>query len=195
VRAVDPRARRPLAFALDPASPRPGFEDRVVAAATRDPVPTRPPADADGSGGTARAWRLPPLMTVAAAVVLFVAGIGLGRLVTGDGPTVPEGARVVAFEGEAGGRLAVAYPPDGQGVYLLGSGLEALPDDRVYAVWMLQDGTPVPATCFAPTADGSVFAFVDASLGTSEAMAVTVESSSCPSAPTTEPILTAQIAV
>jgi hypothetical protein len=80
-------------------------------------------------------------------------------------------------------------------VYLLGSGLETLPEDQVYAVWMLQDGTPVPATCFAPTADGSVFAFVDASLGTSDAMAVTVEPSSCPSAPTTEPILTAPIAV
>jgi hypothetical protein len=185
-----------LAFALDPESPRPGFEDRVVAAATREPVMPLPPAvGGDAGGGTARTWRLPPLMAVAAAIVLFVAGIGVGRFVTDEGAAVPEGARVVAFDGESDGRLAVAYPPDGQGVYLLGFGLETLPEDEVYAVWMLQDGMPVPATCFAPSAEGSVFAFVDASLGTSEAMAVTVEPASCPSAPTTEPILTAQIAV
>jgi hypothetical protein len=191
-----------LAFALDPETPRPRFEDRVVAAATREPTPEHKPAAAAPravagrtAGRTATTWRVPPLMAVAAAVVLFVAGIGVGRFVTGDGSAVPEGARVVAFEGAAAGRLAVAYPPDGQGVYLLGSGLETLPDDQVYAVWMLEDGTPVPATCFTPTADGSVFAFVDASLGASEAMAVTVEPSSCPSAPTTAPILTAPIAV
>jgi anti-sigma-K factor RskA len=179
-----------LAFALDPVPIRTGLEDQVVAATTGERALPPSPGGPERSG--APRWWARPLVAVAAAVVLFAAGIGVGALVNG-GAEVPQGARVVAFEGEGGGRLAVAYRPGGEGVYLLGSGLEALPEGSVYAVWMLEDGTPVPATCFSPSADGSVFTFVDASLGTSEAMAVTVEPSSCPSAPTTAPILTAQI--
>jgi anti-sigma-K factor RskA len=182
-----------LAFALDPEPIRSGFEDQLVSAATRERARLRPsggrrPAPAPG-------WRLRPLVAVAASLVLFAAGLGVGNLVTGGDEGVPADARVVAFEGEAGGRLSVAYRPGREGVYLLGSGLDAPPDGSVYEVWMFQDGTPVPATCFEPSADGSVFEFVDAGLGTTDAMAVTVEPSSCPAAPTTSPILTAEIAV
>jgi hypothetical protein len=184
-----------LAFALDPVSPRPGLEDRVVAAAARESAPSGPPAGADESDrGTARGWRLRPLVAVAASIVLLAVGFGVGALAVSDGgPDVPRGVRAVAFEGEAAGGLAVAFAPDGEGVYLLGSGLEAPPQGTVYELWMFQGGTPVPATCFSPSEDGSVFEFVDAEVGTSEAMAVTIEPSSCPSAPTTAPILTAEL--
>jgi hypothetical protein len=113
----------------------------------------------------------------------------------GDDESVTEGARVVAFEGETAGSLSVAFRPGEEGVYLLGSGLERPPDGAVYEVWMLDDGVPVPATCFAPTDEGTVFEFVEAELGTAEAMAVTVEASSCPDAPTTDPILVADVTV
>jgi hypothetical protein len=57
---------------------------------------------------------------------------------------------------------------------------------------MIRDGTPIRATCFTPHAGR-----VDLALATpvqgSDVMAVTVESSSCPSAPTTTPILTADL--
>jgi anti-sigma-K factor RskA len=180
-----------LAFALDPASVPADLEERVMAAATSERAGPAPSVEPARGPDRARRWR--PVLAVAAAIVLFAAGLGVGALLVGGGGEVPEGARVVAFEGEAEGRLAVAYRPDGEGVYLLGTDLAAPPEGDVYAVWMLQDGTPVPATCFTPAADGSFFEFVDTSLGTSEAMAVTVEPSSCPSAPTTAPILTAQI--
>jgi hypothetical protein len=176
-----------LAFALDPAPVREGLEEEVVAA-TGTSVEPRP----ERLGGRAGVrWRLRPLVAVAASIVIFVGGLAIGGLVTGG--DVPDDARVVAFEGEGAGTLSLAYRPDGDGVYLVGSGLDAPPEGRVYEVWMFQDGTPVPAACFSPTSDGSVFEFVDAGLGATEAMAVTVESSACPSAPTTEPILTAEI--
>jgi hypothetical protein len=130
---------------------------------------------------------------VAAAIVVFAAGLGVGMLVPG-GEGVPSGARVVAFQGEGKpGSLAVAYRPGEDGIFLLGTGLGTLPAGRVYEVWMFQEGRPVPATCFRPSGDGSVFEFVDAPLGTTDLMAVTVEPASCPSSPTTEPVLTAPI--
>jgi hypothetical protein len=188
-----------LAFALDPDLVRPGLEDAVVARARLEapepvtaiePEPGRavgPPRTGPGAGR-----RLRPLVAIAASVVLFVAGWAVGSRV-GDGGPDTEGRRVAAFQGETAGTLSVAYQPGGTGVYLLGSGLEAPPAGSVYEVWMFQDGIPVPATCFAPTAEGTVFEFVDAELANTDLMAVTIEPSSCPSAPTTEPILTAEI--
>jgi len=83
--------------------------------------------------------------------------------------------------------------PGATGVYLLGSDLETPPADRVYELWMISDGTPVPGSCFRPAADGSVFRFVDAEIGRSDTMAVTLEPSRCSTQPTSEPILTAAI--
>jgi anti-sigma-K factor RskA len=180
-----------LAFAPDPVPLRDGFEDQVVAAATRERGQLRPgpsPRRREPIPGT----RLRPLVAVAAAVVVFAAGLGVGVLSSGE-EGVPPVARVVAFKGEGGGSLSVAFDPQGNGMYLLGSDLQAPPEGSVYEVWMFQEGTPVPATCFRPAGDGSVFEFVDAELGPTDVMAVTVEPSSCPTAPTTTPILTAQI--
>jgi anti-sigma-K factor RskA len=181
-----------LAFALDPVPVSGGFEDRLVAAATSERVRLRAPQERGPRAPKARGWRLRPLVAVAAAVVLFAAGIGVGALVSG-GSGVPSQARVVAFEGEGAGTLSVAYRPGRSGLYLLGSGLDAPPSGHVYEVWTFRGATPVPTTCFVPEADGSVFRFVDARLGTADSMAVTVEPSSCPAAPTTSPILSAQL--
>jgi anti-sigma-K factor RskA len=176
-----------LAFALDPVPVRDGLEEEVLARART----AAPEAQATGERSGARSW-LRPLVAVAASVVLFAAGWAAGSL-SGDDDPATEGARVVAFEGEAAGNLAVAFRPDGSGMFLLGSGLEAPPEGKVYEVWMFQEGTPVSATCFTPSAEGTVFTFVDVELGPAEAMAVTVEPASCPGAPTTAPILTADV--
>jgi anti-sigma-K factor RskA len=103
-----------------------------------------------------------------------------------------EATEVVTFQGE-GGSLAVAYRPGEPGVYIFGSDLPAPPQGKVYEVWMIDEDTPVPGPCLTPRADGSLFTYVEAELGTTETMAVTVEPSSCPSAPTGEPILTADL--
>jgi hypothetical protein len=180
-----------LAFALDPVALREGLEGEVVAVARRQrPEHAGEPARNVSPRARARWGR--SLVAVAASLVLFAAGWSVGTLSSGE-DAVPADARVVAFQGEGSGNLSVAYRPGEAGLYLLGSGLEAPPEGDVYEVWMFQDGTPVPATCFVPSADGSVFRFVDAGLGATDAMAVTVEPSSCPSAPSTTPILLAEI--
>jgi anti-sigma-K factor RskA len=187
-----------LAFAVDPIPLREGFEDEVVAATT-DPRPAlervvdlrsrRRDTPRPRSTGFLR-----PLAAVAAAIVLFVGGWAVGVGTSGSDPgSIPSDARVVAFQGNGHGTLALAYRPGEKGVYLLGSGLEAPPSGDVYEVWMIRDKTPVSGACVRPSPDGSLFAFTDAALGTTETMAVTVESSSCPSAPTSEPVFTASI--
>jgi anti-sigma-K factor RskA len=167
---------------------RPGLEDEIVrlarGAGTTEVVQI--PARRDRS----RVWR--GLVAVAAALVLFAGGWLARDLSGGENATVALPSKVVSFQG-TGGKLSVAFKPGTQGVYLLGSDLAAPPSGKVYEVWLIQGDTPVRGACFRPTANGSLFRFLDTELSTTQVMAVTVEPASCSSAPTTEPILTAAI--
>jgi anti-sigma-K factor RskA len=184
-----------LAFALGPVSLPEGFEERVVALATAEPtVLGGAPSELERQAVRRRGRRFRPLVAAAAALLLFAGGWVASDLLEADTGRIPAGARVVALQGETAGSLTVAYEPGERGVYLLGSDLERLAADRVYELWMIRDGTPVSGACFRPAADGSVFRFVDADVGATDVMAVTVEPSACSKQPTTEPILVAEIA-
>jgi anti-sigma-K factor RskA len=183
-----------LGFAIEPVPVPTGFEDRVIATTRAEgvaPVPSQRPRRA---GRVAvRTWAR-PLVAAAAAVALFVGGWVASDVLGGSAGELPAGTRVVTFEGEEPGTLSVAYAPGEPGVYLLGAGLTTLPEGKAYELWMLRDGSPVPASCFRPSADGSLFSFVDADVGSADTMAVTIEPSACSTEPTTSPILTAEIA-
>ena len=125
------------------------------------------------------------LTAVAAALILFAAG----WIAHGSG--APGQPRLVRFAGESGD-LAAAYTPGDSGIVLFGSNLQPLPAGKVYELWTIEGKTPASATCFSPQ-NGGVLRFVDRSVGAADLLAVTVESSSCPSAPTTDPILTANL--
>jgi len=178
-----------LAITLEPVAVRPGLEDETVRLARGAPASevVQIPARRDRSS----VWR--GLAAVAAAFVLFAGG-WLARDLGGgdDGTTVALPSKVVSFQG-TGGNLSVAFEPGTPGVYLLGSDLAAPPSGKVYEVWMIQGDTPVRGACFLPSTNGSFFTFLNADLGTTQAMAVTVEPASCSSAPTSDPILIADI--
>jgi hypothetical protein len=57
---------------------------------------------------------------------------------------------------------------------------------------MIDDGTPLKGGCVTPV-DGRIAVYVEANVGTTDTMAVTVEPTSCPEAPTSDPVLTAQL--
>jgi len=182
-----------LAFALDPVPVREGLEDQVVASTAAEkltrvmtPRERRRERRRPGPGTVLR-----PFVAVAASLVLFAVGWAAGALTSGDDVAIPPGARVVVFEGEGGATLALAYRPGDRGVYLVGS-LDPPPVDQAYELWTFRGDTPVRGGCFQPEADGSLFEFLDAEIEPTPLMAVTVESTSCPSAPTTDPILLAQ---
>lgn len=183
-----------LAFAVDPVPLPEGFEDRVVAAATAERAALRPPSEGDRrTGRPPGGMRLRPLVAIAASIVLFVAGWLASDLLGEDAGQILPGARVVAFQGEIDGRMAVAYTPGEPGVYVVGSDLEAPAADEVYELWMIRDGTPIPGACFRPGQDGSLFRFVDAEVENADTMAVTIEPSECSTQPTSDPILIAEI--
>jgi hypothetical protein len=196
-----------LAFALAPAELREGFEDEVVSLATGTASP-RGAAAREGSVPRASAslddrrdertrrraapgaWK--SLVAAAAALALFAGGWIARDVIAPPTPDLAD-ARVVAFGGERG-ELAVAYRPGEQGAYLVGSDLPPPGPGRVLEVWMIRGNEVVRGVCLTPSDDGSLATFVDADLGSTSSMAVTVEPDTCPSKPSTDPILTADLA-
>jgi Anti-sigma-K factor rskA len=170
-----------LGFALDPAAVRSGFAQETFDRA----------ASAEAERGR-RPSVLRPLLAIAAAFVLFVGGWIVGVALTEDEPTITE-ATTVSFQGERGGTISAAYHPGEPGMFLLGSDLPPLPEDQVYELWVFEGETPVSALCAKPSANGSLFEFVDTSLEGVGLMAVTVEPASCPDAPSSEPVFTAEV--
>ena len=176
-----------LAFALDPVALRPGFAEETIGLALGEAPASRP-------GRAGGRWR--PLVAVAAAVVLFVGGAVVGAAVFGGGAEVPGQATVLALEPQdpsLTGTVTAAFTPGEPGIYLQGSGLEPLPQDQVYELWVIEGETPAAAVCVRPGDDGSVFGFADNEVTGSEVLAVTVEPSSCSDAPTTPPIWAAPV--
>jgi hypothetical protein len=129
------------------------------------------------------------LVAVAAAFALLAGGWFARSVVSGSGGEL----RLVRFTGESG-TLAVVYEPGTPGAVLFGSDLPDPGAQRVYEIWMIEgDRPPVSGGCVVPE-DGTILTQVGADIGSADTMAVTVESASCPTAPTTDPVLTAPLA-
>jgi anti-sigma-K factor RskA len=152
-----------------------------------DRIGAAPSADELSSRRDARLGRWQAAFGVAAAIALILAFVLATR--PGGGVTVP--GTVVAFEG-AQGELAMAYTPGERGALVWGAGLPDPGGGKTYELWMIENGNPVRGACLAPT-NGAVAAYLDADLSSAELMAVTVESTDCPSAPTTDPVFTAEL--
>ncbi len=181
-----------LAYALDPRPVPGGMVDGILGERRRDgaprPGPAAAPPDELARRRDTRLGRWQAAFGVAAGVALLLAV----ALVTGSGPGVVPGQRFVRFQG-AEGDLAMAYTPGSRGVVVWGTGLPEPGRGRIYEVWLIEDDTPVRGACLTPR-DGSLAAYLDADIGTTELMAVTIESPSCPDAPTTAPVYTAELA-
>jgi anti-sigma-K factor RskA len=183
-----------IAFSLEPVEPSPGLEEATVARALAARPATRPLATAPGPAvdRRRRGWAR-GLVATAAAAALFAGGWVAGSL--GDrGPGLPiAGGRVAAFQGSGAGTLALVYRPAERGAVLVGSGLEPTTPGTTYELWLFHGSTPVRAGCFSPSGAGGVLTFLDVPVGSAAQAVVTRESTSCPSAPTTQPIFTARL--
>ncbi len=153
----------------------------------RTPTTCLPVVNA-GTGLDGRRWRRPSLrswqLVVVAATVL--------RPDTTPVSSASNSQQIVRFEGTVEGDLAVAYTPGQAGAVFWGSGMATPDDGQVYEIWMIADGTPVSGGCVVPH-DGTVAVAVQADVGTSESMAVTLEDPDCPAAPTTPPVFQAEL--
>jgi anti-sigma-K factor RskA len=165
-----------LAFAVEPIEPPSGFEDRVVASLGHPRVRAR------------RRW--PSVRALAAAAAVAILAFAAGWLVR---PQAGGSLEVAPMKG-SNGRVAVAYRAGAEGIVLFGSGLGAPPSGRVYELWLIRDGTPIRQGCFAPSGTaGPILIVGQETVRASDVAAVTVESTACPNAPTTKPIMSATL--
>jgi len=177
-----------LALALDPRPVREDMADRILAEAQAPGAAAATPDELAGRR-SARVGRWQAAFGVAAAVALVLAFVLATR--PDAGPPVP-GSVIVPFQGAGPGEVALAYTPGEPGALVWATGLPDPGAGNVYELWMFEDGDPIRATCLAPIG-GAVAASIDTDLSSAQLMAVTVETSECPSAPTTDPLYTAEL--
>ncbi len=184
-----------LALSLDPRPVDEGMVDRIVAQEQRrtpreeqgpERIVIASSVDELASRRDARLGRWQAAFGVAAAIALILSFV----LATRPGGVEVPGT-IVAFQGERG-ELAMAYTPGERGALVWGAGLPDPGGGKTYELWMIEGDNPVRGACLTPT-DGAVAAYLDADLSSADLMAVTVESTDCPSAPTTDPIFTAEL--
>jgi hypothetical protein len=139
------------------------------------------------------------LVAAAAAFLVLVGAVGGYVLAPRQQPETAALAeflarpdvRVVKFEGARGNLSAAISAREG---FLFGSELPPVPEARVYELWMIRGETPVRGVCVEPR-DGVVVARFEGAVTASDVLAVTVESESCPSSPTTDPLFVAPLQV
>lgn len=98
-------------------------------------------------------------------------------------------SRTVALRG-AGDPMTLLYRPGGDAL-LLADPVTAPPEGKVYELWFIRKGTPIPVGVFTPS-DGVVALSIRSVPRGAEVVAVTVERSFV-SQPTTAPILVGQL--
>lgn len=188
-----------LAEAVSEPAP-PGLRERVLAAVTR----TRQDApDADVVDLAARRrWYQAPA-TAAAAFLLVVAG-GLGVFAASEQRQAEQAeeraARIAAIATDpdrfvtsipaiSGGRAHVAAA-DGSVVFHT-TGLPLLPEDRVYQLWLIEDGHSRSAGVLG---NGSELAAFVEDMGSAESLGVTVEPVGGSTQPSDELVLRVEMA-
>ncbi|MGH2540913.1 MAG: anti-sigma factor, partial [Actinomycetota bacterium] len=137
-----------------------------------------------------RGWRV--LVAAAAVVALVIVALVALRPARTGITAASSSQRLVTFTGETEGTLAMAFTPGEPGAVLWGRDLPDPAPGKVYEVWMIEGDEAVSGGCIAPT-DGAIALRVEADIGTTDTMAVTEESADCPSAPTSKPILSADL--
>jgi anti-sigma-K factor RskA len=172
-----------LGFALEPVAVDPATADRILA---------RPRVPATATGAHRRRGRWWAAAAAAAAIVVVLVSVAVLRPRTQTVASATLTSRVVFFQGGSG-QVAMAYSPGEPGALIVGKELPPPGPGRIYEIWAITGTTPVSAGCVSPT-DGRLAAVTDLDVSTSDVMAITVEPTDCPAAPTTQPVYTATLA-
>jgi anti-sigma-K factor RskA len=193
-----------LAMAVT-AEPPPGRGGVLAAAAPTPQLPPLPSAAARRRHGrhvTRSAW-FPRLAVgvaavgVAAAVALAVVTVSTqDRLNTAQAQNqalaavlaAPD-AQIASANSSTGGRATVVLSYAEQKMIFTSSGLPALPNNKVYELWLLSTGSARPAGLLPAPTDGKTAPVLAAGLTSADKVGVTVEPAGGTSSPTTTPIL------
>jgi anti-sigma-K factor RskA len=188
-----------LAAGLEPTPVSAGLEERAVAAALASaPTGVRPGGGDGGPAAIAQTnRRRTAFIAIAAAIVLIAVGALGGYLAaprSSEQAFLNQNVRIVPFTPSDGtvGAMTLAVAPDGTNGYVFGSGLDAPPAGKTYELWTIAGDTPTSLGCVVPS-NGQIVLPVTGSFSSADVAAVTVESSVCPGAPTTSPVMVATL--
>ncbi|MHB8621244.1 MAG: anti-sigma factor [Chloroflexota bacterium] len=170
-----------------PAVPPPGeVKHHLMARVYHDlePMPLRQPW-----------WQRTWIWAAAAALAVMALGLGLrDRAVSSQlaaAPAIWQLAPVTAGVRATG---TLVYLPRQNVAALTLQGLQPLPADRVYEVWLIEAGKPKPSGVFKPAADGSGSIVIQGTPSRFDTVAVTEEPGPKGSAlPTSQPFIAGSI--
>ena len=188
------RVSRGLAASAEAMPPPPGLRSRILESVEGRPgsaqgaVPTPIRRREPGSGGMG--FRLPyALAAVFALIALGMLAWNITLLSGGD--QAQPGDETFAFSGPGGSGDVTFVPDKGVAVVNL-AGLANLPEDQDYQVWVIEGGSPRSLGLLTVESGQATFAALAATSGI-DAIAVTIEPAGGSPAPTSDPILTAEV--
>lgn len=158
------------------------------------------------SGAEARAqlrWFQRPgrmLVAASAAVALFVGGTVIGSSVNDTQFVEQQAASLAQINAAPDSQRASTSTGGGQEATLVWSNtlgiaailvdnLPALPSDKDYQLWYINDSGPLPAGTFDSSGEGTVWRVLDGTMHVGDAVGVTVEPAGGSDSPTTVPIV------
>jgi len=182
-----------VALSMQPVEPPAGLRDSLLrafdeAVATPQAAPEQLPTRRRDASAKRGIFSGPAFAyAVAAAMLALAIGLGAWGLSRGDGDA---GGRIVIAQSSTGdASMKLTYLPEQQ-VAVMEVDLPSLPAGRVYQAWRIDGGAPVSLGVMETTS-GRIAMEVDLSGAT--AVALSVEPTGGSAAPTTNPILIADL--
>jgi anti-sigma-K factor RskA len=189
-----------LPSSVEQIEPPPALRERLLETVRSEagsvPAPTqgrrrkrdRPSIHRRGPGLRAAFWSVFQRPATAVAAVALLIGVGAGGYAIGQGGGGPEKKTIAVTGTTAKGTLERT----GDSAVLRVSNLPQQ-RDRVYEVWLLQDGKPVPSALFEVSPNGTGSAGIPHGLDRSTQVMVTSEPSEGSTKPTSTPVLSAPV--
>ena len=143
------------------------------------------------------------ILSIAAAVALFVGGISLGQSLNSNQFESQQAASLAQINAANDSQRAATTTVDGQEVTLVWSNtlgisallvdnLPVLPGDQDYQLWYMNNGGATSAGTFDSSGDGTVWRVLDGTMHTGDQVGVTVEPTGGSDQPTGDPIVALQ---
>jgi anti-sigma-K factor RskA len=174
------------------------------------------PAASSGTGGVTSAsfdrpaaarararWFTRPvavLTAVAAAAALVVGGVVVTDQLTNQSDqqaqideltaiTAASDSRRLTSNVEGGGTATVVWSHSLASAAIMVDGIAALPADKAYQLWYIDEAGARPAGTFTVGASGSTWRVLDGEMGAGDTIGVTIEPAGGSDAPTTDPVV------
>jgi anti-sigma-K factor RskA len=199
-----------LGLAVAPETPPASLKASIMAQLATTPQLDREPATSPDARFAGRAetaaqarWFQRPvnaIIGIAAAVALIIGGGVAVNAISTNVTQSAEANQLAAIQAASdsqslkgsvagGGKATLVYAPSLKASALIVEGMNALPADKVYELWYINEAGARPAGTFTIGPDGKMWQVLEGTMTPGDAVGVTVEPHGGSTAPTTDPVL------